>query len=119
MDYGIALQTSITDTGSKLEFLVVKVTRLHQIELKKPAEDTPGGRERVKKELVDYIEERFDETDFPDLCHCWHWPFLGCIKNGAERFSRTEGPWSSNVTSARDYTSLAGIVSMVHEMTRE
>ncbi|KAF8800803.1 hypothetical protein BYT27DRAFT_7199249 [Phlegmacium glaucopus] len=54
MDYGIVLQTSITDTSSELEFLVVKVVRLHEsvvliVELKKPAEDTPGGRERVKK----------------------------------------------------------------------
>ena len=70
MDYGIVPQTSITSTGSKPEFLVVKIARLCEsvmlvVGLKKLAQDTSGGRNKVKKELVEYIEEWFDETDFP------------------------------------------------------
>jgi hypothetical protein len=127
MDYGIEPQTSITGTGSKPEFLVVKIARLREsvvlvVELKKPAEDTSGGRDKVKKELVEYIEERFDETDFPVIYAIagigLSWAAYKMEKTGSHELKAlTE--WSSNVTSARDYTSLAGIASVVHEMTRE
>jgi hypothetical protein len=30
--------------------------------LKKPAEDTPVGRQKIMEELAEYIEERFHET---------------------------------------------------------
>lgn len=125
MDYGITPQTS--DTSSKPGFLVVKIARLREsvvlvVELKKPEQDTSGGRDQVKKELVEYIEERFDETDFAVIYAIagigLSWAAYTMEKPGSQELKAiTE--WSSNVTSAWDYTSLAEIASVIHEMTSD
>jgi hypothetical protein len=58
-EYGVAPQTSVTGTGTRSEFLIVKVAREEEtvvlvVELKKPAEDTDTGRE----EGIDRLHRR-------------------------------------------------------------
>jgi len=58
--YGI--QTCITGTGTKSEFLIVKIVRESEsvvfvVGLKKPSEDTDTGRENIREELLDFIGE--------------------------------------------------------------
>lgn len=124
-DYGVAPQTSITGTGTKPEYLVVKIARNEEhvivvAELKKPLEETEAGKEKVMEELVEYIEERFDETKFSSIYG------LGGIGLSwtAFRMDRTGShlphilvPWRSNVTSSWAFDTLTAIVSDIHEMT--
>lgn len=67
----MALQTSITSTGTRPEYLVVKIAREEHIvvvaELKKPSEESEAGKEIMIAELVEYIEELFDETKFTSI----------------------------------------------------
>jgi hypothetical protein len=123
--YGIGPQTSMTGTGTKSEFIVVKIARAQEhvvvvVELKKPAEETPAGKENVVKEIVDYIEERFDQTNFPSI--------YGIAGIGLSwtcfRMDRTGGSdphilveWRSTVTTTADYDLLCQVVSEIHNMT--
>ena len=73
-DYGVAPQTSITTgTGTNPEYLVVKMDRKEEhlvvvAQLKKPLEDTEVGKEQAMTEsVIEYIEERFDETKFSSI----------------------------------------------------
>ena len=122
-DYGVAPQTSIT--GTKQEYLVVKIAREEEhvvviAELKKPLEETEAGKEKVMTELVECIEERFDETKFSSIYG------LGGIGLSWTAF-RMDGmgsrqpqilvPWRSNVTSSWAFDTLKAIVSDIHKMT--
>src|SRR5271168_2488959 len=71
-DYSVAPQTLITGTGTKPEYLVIKIAHEEEhvviiVEPKKPLEETDAGKENVMKELVEYIKERFDETKFSSI----------------------------------------------------
>ena len=60
------------------EYLVVKFARAEEslvlvAELKKPVEETEAGKKKVMTELVEYIEERFGETEFSK--HLWSWMY--------------------------------------------
>jgi hypothetical protein len=124
-DYGIAPQTSITGTGSKPEFLIVKVARDVEsivliVELKKPSEDTDAGRENVKQELIDYIEERFSETTFPTIYAIagigLSWSAYKMDVSGSPNLELVFG-WTGNVTAKTSYERMLQIVSGVDEMT--
>src|ERR1700678_1422742 len=106
-DYGVAPQTSITGTGTKLEYLVVKIACEEEhvvvvVELKKPSEETDAGKENVIKELVEYIEERFDETKFSSIYGLGgiglSWMAFRMDKAGSHQ-PQILVPWRSNVTS--------------------
>ena len=60
LNYAAAPQTSITGIGTRPEFLVVKVAPKSEkivvvVELKKPANKTEAGRNKVVRQLVEYI----------------------------------------------------------------
>jgi hypothetical protein len=91
------------------------------VELKKPAEDTPAGREKVVKELAEYIEGRFDETKFPTI-----YAIGGIGLSFAVYKMDKAGPpepqlvfdWSSNVTeAATSFDIMTRVASMIDEMT--
>lgn len=125
LEYGVAPQTSITGTGTKPEFLVVKVAREEEsivlvVELKKPAEDTPAGRQKVVEELAEYIEERFDETEFSTI-----YAIGGIGLSFAVYKMNKPGPpepqlvfdWSSNVTAATSFDRMVQVATSIDEMT--
>ena len=121
----MAPQTSVTGTGTKPEFLVVKVARDEEklvlvVELKKPAEDTAAGRRRVASELAEYIEERFDEPHFNTIYG------IGGIGLSWAAFKMDiSGPpeptqvvdWTSNVTAATSFQMMEQIVNDIDQMT--
>jgi hypothetical protein len=70
LQYGVAPRSSITGTGSKPGFLVVKATHAEEdivlvVELRGPAEESEGGRENLETELVDHVKERIGNTKYP------------------------------------------------------
>jgi hypothetical protein len=130
-EYGVAVQTSQTEPGTRKEFLVVKVARdvesvVLVVELTKPAEDTTVGRQNVKSELVDYIDDRFefDETQFPTIygiCGIGlSWVIYKFSKNEATLHpSKRElvMDWTSNVTAAASYTSMQELAAQIDAMS--
>jgi len=125
VQYGVAPQTSVTGLGSKPEFFVVKVAREEEsivlvVELRKPAEDSDAGRTNVKQELTDYIEERFDETEFDTIYAIGgiglSWSAYKMQKAGSPELECIYG-WASNVTSATSFSRLANIARWIDEMT--
>ena len=118
-------QTSITGTGTKLEYLVVKIAREEEhvvvvVELKKPLEETEAGKEKVMKELVEYIEERFDETKFSSIYGIGgiglSWTAFRMDRVGSHQ-PQILVPWRSNITSSWAFDTLKVIVSDIDEMT--
>jgi len=118
-------QTSITGTGTKLEYLVVKIAREEEhvvvvVELKKPLEETEAGKEKVMKGLVEYIEERFDETKFSSIYGIGgiglSWTAFRMDRVGSHQ-PQILVPWRSNITSSWAFDTLKVIVSDIDEMT--
>ena len=107
-DYGVAPQTSITGTSTKSDCLVVKIAREEEhvvvvVKLKKPLEETEAGKEKVTTELVKYIEERFDETEFSSIYGLGSiglsWTVFRMDRAGSHQ-PQILVPWRSNVTSS-------------------
>jgi hypothetical protein len=124
-DYGVAPQTSITGTGTKPEYLVVKIAREEEhvvvvVELKKPLEETEAGKEKVMKELVEYIEERFDETKFSSIYGVGgiglSWTAFRMDRAGSHQ-PQILVPWRSNITSSWAFDTFKTIVSDIDKMT--
>ena len=112
-------------TGTKPEFLIVKVARLSEsivlvVELKKPSEDTDVGRENVRRELVEYIEERFEETEFTTIYGIagigLSWSAFKMSVNGSSEPELVFG-WTSNVTSAASFNRMGELALMIDQMT--
>jgi len=110
LDYGVSF---VTSTGSRPEYLVV-IKVAHGVEdivlvvgLKRPAEDSEWGRVNVRKELVDYIERRFDETKIPTI-YAIGGIGLSWVAYKMDRACPLD-PFvaSSNVTSATSYDAIA------------
>jgi hypothetical protein len=126
-DYGVAPQTSITGTGTKPEYIVVKIVREEEhavvvVELKKPLAETEAGQERVMTELVEYIEERFNETKFSTIYGLGRiglsWTAFRMDQAGShDSEPQILVPWRSNVTSSWAFDTLQAIVSDIHKMT--
>ena len=124
-DYGVAPQTSIAGTSTKPEYLVVKIAREEEhvvvvAEIKKPLEETEAGKEKMMTELVEYIEERFDETKFSSIYGLGgiglSWTAFRVDRAGSHQ-PLVLVPWRSNVTSAWAFDALKAIVSDIHKMT--
>ncbi|THV03157.1 hypothetical protein K435DRAFT_792037 [Dendrothele bispora CBS 962.96] len=124
-EYGVAPQTSITGTETKPEFLVVKVAREFEsivlvVELKKPSEDTDAGHENVKRELVDYIEERFGETQFTTIYAIagigLSWSAFRMANYGPPEPELVYG-WMSNVTAVKSFELMNELALMIDQMT--
>ena len=124
-DYGVAPQTSNTGTGTKPEYLVVKIAREEEhvvvvAEPKKPLEETEAGKEKVMKELVEYIEERFDETKFSSIYGIGgiglSWTAFRMHRAGSHQ-PQILVPWRSNITSSWAFDTLKAIASDIDKMT--
>src|SRR5260221_10185601 len=70
-DYGLAPQTLSTGTGTRPEYLILKLCDeehvLVVVELKKAAEKMDAGMDRVEAELLEYIEDHFSKTQYPTI----------------------------------------------------
>jgi len=124
-DNGVAPQTSITSTGMKPEYLVIKIAREEEhvvvvAQLKKPSEETEAGKEKVMKELVEYIEEWFDETKFSSIYGIGgiglSWTAFRMDRAGSHQ-PQILVPWRSNITSFWAFNTLKVIVSDIDKMT--
>jgi hypothetical protein len=86
------------------------------VELKKPAEDTPAGRQKVVEELAEYIEERFDETEFSTI-----YAIGGIGLSFAVYKMNKPGPpepqlvfdWSGNVTAATSFDRMVQVATLM------
>ena len=114
-DSGVALQTSITGTGTKPEYLIVKIDREEEhlvvvAQLKKPLEETQAGKEKGMVELVEYIEERFYETKFSSIYGLggigFSWAAFRMDRVGYHMHQPQILSWRSNVTSSWAFDTL-------------
>jgi hypothetical protein len=90
------------------------------VELKRPAEDTEAGRENVKRELVNYVEERFDETKYSTIYAIGgiglSWVAYKIDKSGPPEPELVRA-WSGNVISATSYDAIHNIAHSIDVMT--
>ncbi|KAI6042236.1 hypothetical protein EDC04DRAFT_2661638 [Pisolithus marmoratus] len=118
-------QVSEAGRGARPDFMVVKAAHHEEdivvvVELKRPAENTPAGRRRVKEELAAYIEERFAATNFSTI-----YAIGGIGLSFVVYKMEKDGPpepelvfrWSPNVTTAASFRKMARLASMVDQMT--
>lgn len=121
-NYGVALHTSVTGTGTKL---VIKVAREEEsivlvVGLKKPAEDTLAGREDLVEELAEDIQECFNETNFSTI-----YAIGGIGLSFVVYKMDVSGPaepqlvfdWSSNVTAAKSFDQMTQVAAAIDQMT--
>lgn len=120
------LQHGSSDFGTKPEYLIIKISHEEEqvvvvvAKLKKPLEETEAGKEKVMAELVEYIEEQFNETKFSSI---YSLRGIG-LSQTAFWVDRTGShqphiivPWWSNVTSSWVFNMLNAIVSDIHKMS--
>ena len=90
------------------------------VELKKPSEDTDAGRENVRGELVEYIKERFGETEFPTIYAIagigLSWSAFKMSQAGPPEPELVYG-WTSNVTAAGSFSRMGELAFMIDQMT--
>jgi len=120
--YRVALQTFITGTGTKSGFLVVKIVQESEsivlvVGLKKPSEDMDTGRENIREELLDFIGEQCEETEFITTYA------IGGIGLSWSVFktSVTAAPepvfdWMSNITAAKSFNRISELALMIDQM---
>ncbi|KAI6042906.1 hypothetical protein EDC04DRAFT_2655344, partial [Pisolithus marmoratus] len=124
LDYIVALRSSTTGSNSMPKFYTVvqggEMNVVLVLGFKKPAEDTPVGKEEIVEELTSYIEECFNETKFSTI-----YAIGGIGLSFAAYKMEKSGPpelqlifdWSSNVVSDESYGKMVQLTSMVDEMT--
>jgi hypothetical protein len=124
-DYGLAPQTLSTGTGTRPEYLILKLRdeeHLVVVELKKAAEETDAGMERVEVELLEYIEDRFSKTRYPTIYGIggigFSWTVLKVDRAGSNRPTIIV-PWRGHVTSNRSYLLLKNVADEIHAMSAQ
>ena len=125
LNYGLIHQTLIAGGGTEPEFLVIRIGLESEhivvgAVLKKSADGIPGAKDKVVKELVDYIEERLTKTKYPAIygiagIGLW-WTALKMGGAGSRRLT-TLVPWNDNVASNESFLSLKTVVDEIHAMS--
>ncbi|KAI6030176.1 hypothetical protein EDC04DRAFT_101289 [Pisolithus marmoratus] len=90
------------------------------LDVKKPADNTPAGKQRVVEELVAYTQQHLDETDFSTVYAIGAFGLsFGVYKMEKSRPLEPElvFDWSSNVTAPESFTTMVQLASMIDEMT--
>ncbi|KAI6013222.1 hypothetical protein EDC04DRAFT_2904724 [Pisolithus marmoratus] len=104
---------------------MVRVTNLSAkimlaVELKKPAEDTAAGRQRVVEELVTYSQQHLDETWYSIVYAIGVFGLSFAIHKVSK--SRPLKPrlvfdWTSNVTAPASFDTMVQLAYMIDGMT--
>ncbi|KAI6043686.1 hypothetical protein EDC04DRAFT_2649449 [Pisolithus marmoratus] len=123
LNYVVGLRASTTGSSSKPEFCTVLQGGENVVLVlgfKKPADNTPAGKEEIVEELASFIKECFDETKFSTI-----YAIGGIGLSVAAYKMEKSGPpklqlvfdWTSDVTSEEFYGNMVQLTSMVDEMT--
>ncbi|KAI6047017.1 hypothetical protein EDC04DRAFT_2597772 [Pisolithus marmoratus] len=90
------------------------------VELKKPANNTPTGKQKVVEELAAYTQQHLDETDFSTVYAIAAFGLSFAIYK-MEKSHLLEPQlvfdWSSNVTAPASFATMVQLASMIDEMT--
>ena len=127
LDYGVAPETQITATGTKEMFLIIKAVRKTDhvvvvVKLKNSAEETKAEMETVKAELVEFIEGRFSETQYPTIYGIgvigFSWTAFRVDRAGSDK-PTIIAPRRGNVTSNQSFSVFEAVADEIHAMTRQ
>ena len=126
LGYGMAPQTSITGTGTRQDFIVVKIIResvdvVVVVELKSSSDETKAEMDTLQTELVEFIKERFSQTQYQTIYGIGgvglSWTALKVDKMDFDR-PMTIVPRRGNVTSNESFSRLKAVADEIYAMTR-
>lgn len=111
--------------GGKPEYIVVRHAGgvrnpLLIVELKRPSKNTDAGKQEVKDDLAEYIEGRFDLTQYNTIYGLGgiglKWMVCKMVKNGRHDPEDVE-KWTDDITSDASYAKFSRIAQLVYDIS--
>jgi len=122
---GYVIDHQVMGEGGKPEYIVVrhagaKRNPLLIVELKRPAKWTAAGKTEVHNELTNYIEGRFDLTQYNTIYGVGgiglRWSVYKMEKAGSHQLQVVHD-WEDDIASDTSYTHFQTIANLVHNIT--
>ena len=121
---GYIIDHQVLGEGGKPEYIVVRHAGGHRnllliVELKRPAKWNDAGKQEVLRDLTDYIEGRFDLTQYKTIYGVGgiglHWMACKMEKSGLHA-PATVLDWHDNISSDQSYHAFKTLADLVYNI---